>query len=249
MIKKILTTIAVLLPFISYSQLNTKISVGGALYTGNVDKSDFRVAGEAAYKDSTYELSTFLKLEYGEVEKTANREEYSGGIKFDYKPSAKVTPFAMITAYKNKYKGYDLRLSGYLGAKYTIPTKNKENSYSISSAVIYDNERYPEIEGIEKSNKNLIRLSIFPQIKQKLGKSIFLAHQTLFKYTILSEPEDKVKVEGNDWIIDSKTSLTNKLSEKIYLELIYEINYVGRTPNKAIKNTDQAFYVSLVIKL
>lgn len=239
----------------SNAQLKTKITLGGSYYSGNVEKTDFLSTGKTAWNDTVYEFSAFYKVAYGKASGDEINREFSGGIKFDYLPESTISPFMMIKAYNNIYKGYDLRLSGLAGAKFTFIQK-KDADYSISGAFVYDRENYtPSTEtGIDNPDMNLLRLSIRPKIKQKIGKSITFEHTTFFIYKVYNSPEEVVpdpKPDNykNDWIIESSTSLSNKLSDKLSLQMSYDINYIGKPPNEGIENTDKVFVVSIVVNL
>jgi len=237
------------------AQLKTKLTLGGSYYSGNVDKSDIISTGNTAWNDSLYEFSAFYKIAYGTTNGEEINREFSGGVKFDNKPQSTFSPFLMLKAYNNTYKGYDLRLSVLAGVKYAF-YRGANGSYSISGAFIYDRESYtPNTEtGIKNPDMNLLRLSIRPKFSQKIGKFMTLEHTTFFMYKVYSSPEEVVPVPkpenyNNDWMIESSTTLSNKLSKKMSLQLSYDINYTGKPPSSNIKNTDKVFVVSLVLDI
>jgi len=233
------------------AQWSTDLMFGGSLYTGNVSKTDIRSAGNTSWKDSIYEFAAFYKAEYGKADTVETNREFSGGISFDYMPESKISPFIVFEALNSIHQGYELRASAILGYKYTIIKKPKA-MYSISAALMYDREKFtPDDEGKTKDDMNLMRLSIRPKFNQKFGDNIELKHVTYFKYTIFSSPEDTItyKNHENDWNIISTTTLSNKLTKKLSIDISYEFTYNGKPPKADIENTDQVIVVSLALKL
>ena len=150
----------------SYSQgWKAKVGFGSSYYTGNVEKVDLRGEGNISHTDSTFEFSSFVKATYGEMETIKNNQEFQAGIQADYKPYAKLSPFLLFTAYNNEFKDIALRLSGITGLKYTF-YKTEKSNYSISTALQYDAEQYKS----DIEDKEILRLSIRPKLKQQIAK-------------------------------------------------------------------------------
>lgn len=237
----------------SYSQdtkkspWKTKIGAGVSYYSGNVDKLDLHGKGKVSREDSIIEFSSSVKFAYGEASSRKTNEQYSGGLKLDYLPHGKFSPFISIWAYNNIFKNLDLRLSGLAGLKYTLYEKNK-NDYSISAAFIYDSEYYQDkIEDDSSSDsifqKQKIRLSVRPKFSRKICENARLDHVTFFKFNVSN---------GQDYIIESSTSFETKITKKISLELCYEIDFENKpatSENSEIDKTDQALIISLVLNL
>ena len=80
------------------AQWKSKLTLGGSDYSGNVDKFDLRTEGNVTREDSILEFSSFFKATYGEVDSKKNTQEISGGIKFDYMPQHRLSPFLMFSA-------------------------------------------------------------------------------------------------------------------------------------------------------
>ncbi len=216
-------------------------SLGGFYYYGNVDKFDIRSQGSVLHKDSLFEFSSSYKTNYGRTEGIEKNREIKGTLKCDWKPYSMLSPFLAISAYNNIYKGYDLRLSGLLGAKYSFLTK-PNYAYSVSVAAIYSIENYTPPADTTKPdlpNKEKFRLSIRPKIKHKLGKNVYFQHITFYRPNIF---------EFSDYIIESKTTIKNKLTKILFLDLSFEYEYVNKPPSAEIKKSDYVFIVSLQVK-
>lgn len=232
------------------AQWNTKLSFGSSYYSGNVDKFDLRADGAVTRKDSLIESKLFGKIIYSESNGVQNNEEYSGGVKFDYKPKNKLTPFILLSLYKNQFKKIDMRLSALAGAKYVIyrglDSLNKVVSdYSISAAIEYDKDKYTKYtdsEGIEiqKDPKEKMRLSIRPKIKQRLSSNIYFEHITFY------QPNMK---DFDDYLLNSITSISTKITKKIDFGISYEYDYESKPVSETVKKTNQVILAKLTIKI
>jgi len=223
------------------SEWSGKFSVGGSYYKGNVTKTDIRSDGTVSHTDSTFEFSTSYKTIYGRNGSEENNREFSSTIKFDWKPYSKISPFLAFETYSNVYKGHDLRLSSLAGAKFTI-YQTDNSDYSFSTAALYSIEKYtvPEIPDENFiSTSEIFRLSIRPKIEQKLGDNVVLKHTTYYQPNVKN---------FSDYILETKTSITNKLTDVLFLDLSFEYDYVSSPPSEDIEKEDIAIIVSLIIK-
>ena len=116
-------------------------------------------------------------------------------------------------------------------------------NYSISAAGLYSFEKYapPKDPNEEtKADAEIMRLSIRPKIKHKLGENVVFSHYTFYKPNVM---------DFNDYIIESKTAITNKLIGILFLEISFEYEYVSIPPSSDIEKNDYAFIISLIVKL
>jgi len=211
----------------------TKLGFGTYFYTGNTEKFDLSSDFQLTRKDTLIESNLFLKGAYGEVEKVQNKQEFTGGLKFDYKPLSVFSPFVLFSFYNNKFKDIELRLSSLLGAKYSFYMTDASD-LSISAAIQYDTERFYEAT----PDKEKIRLSFRPRVLQSLGKNME------FSAVLFYQPNVQ---EFDDYMLVFNTSLEAKLLEKISLKLTYNYDYESMPILETIKKTDTSFITSLVL--
>ncbi len=219
-----------------------KFSVGGSYYSGNVNKTDIRSEGTVSHTDSTFEFATEYKTIYGRTNKVENNREFSYAVKFDWKPFSRFSPFLALENYSNVYKGYDLRLSSLAGLKWEF-LKIKSTRVSVSSAALYGIENYTKPEDPSKpvkENREILRISFRPKIVQKLGESVTLKHTTYYQPNIR---------RFSDFNIENKTTLSNKLTNLLALDITLEHDYVSSPPSEEIKKQDVAFVISLRVNL
>lgn len=166
------------------SDWNTEIGVGAYYYNGNTDKLDVRSELGISHLDSIFEYSSWFKYVYGENNQVANKEEYNAGIKFDYSPRGKISPFVLLSVYKDEFKSIKFRWNGLLGAKWLI-AKNSKSSLSLSCAAIAENNYYTEYvtfndrDSLKKATK--YRFSLRPKFKIRIADNLTFNHFTFYQ--------------------------------------------------------------------
>lgn len=215
--------------------------IGGSYFRGNVNKMDIRGDGSISHADSIFEYSFFYRVSYGEYNFIKNNQEFSAGTKFDWRPKDEITPFFAFTAYKNEFTGYLIRLSVLGGAKYTI-IDQPASDYSLSMAIQYDAERYTpptKIGEVQKPDKENMRLSVRPKIRQKLNETISIEHISFIRPNI----SDFTNIQA-----ESQTILSNKLTESVSLNIVHEFTYDSKPPSSTILNSNNSLLVSLRVR-
>ncbi len=218
-----------------------EFKLGGSYYKGNINKTDLRSIGKVSHKDSTFEFSTNYKTIYGMNNNVENNREFSSIAKFDWRPYSIISPFIAFSAYNNIYKGYDLKITGIAGSKFTFERPNY--IYSLSMAGVYSIEKYTipkDPNDVKKDDAEKIRLSFRPKVKYQLGPNTFFEHYTFY------QPNTK---DFSDYIVESKTSISNKLTNVLFLDISFEYEYVSTPPSTDIDEEDVAFIISLIVKL
>lgn len=230
-----------LLPITAAAQWKSSISLGSSFYKGNVDKFNLHTSGSVSHADSLFEYSSSAQATYSETDGQTDNQVLQGGLKFDYLPYGTWSPFTAVSAYNNKPKKIDLRLSALAGIKYTfINTVNKEGvkiaDYSISAAIQVDKEQYTtDADDTEK-----VRLSVRPKFEHNLNEHVRIKHVTYFVPKIN---------EFADYNMDSETSLKSSLTDKLSLELKYKLSHQSVLPDKSLENTDHAVIASLALSI
>ncbi|MCK5536664.1 MAG: DUF481 domain-containing protein, partial [Bacteroidales bacterium] len=232
--KSIVFFIVFFIPQILLAQWEGEAEIGFSYFSGNINIIDLRSEGRIVHEDSVFEYTSFYKAIYAEAENIQSNEELSGGVKFDYLPNSKFSPFIVLSAYRNDFKNIHLRLSGVIGGKLLVYKSEKAN-YSISMAYQFDAEDYLE----ETEDENKMRLSIRPKIKQQIGESIYFEHISFFKPNLR---------DFQDYTVLSSTSITNKITKKIHLKISYEYEYVNEPTKADLLQTDQVLMASVKIE-
>lgn len=217
--------------------------LGTSLHTGNVNNCNINNNASIIRNDSLLAFDFHYKLLYSSLIDKNDAEhqwketnfEINGGIKLDYLQYGKYSPFLACEMLTNKYKGYDLKMSGLVGLKYRIYVKPSICDYSISVAFVYDWTDFTDATVLPNNN---YRISIRPKIKQKLTENLTLLNLTYYQPSIL---------DFNDYIINSMTKLQTKITKMLYLDLVFTYEYRSRVPSDNYKKHD--FMSEVVMRL
>ena len=229
----------------SQSKWNYNFGLGAALNTGNVNNFNLSTDGLVNRNDSIVSFDLHYKVLYssvaqqdnlGEVNWKETNFEINSGVKMDLYQWSTFSPFLACEQLTNKYKGYDLQMSGLLGVKYKIYVKPSVCDYSISAALVYNWTNYTNETQLPINN---YRFSIRPKITQKLAESLTLYHCTLIQPSLLNI---------NDLLINSITKLQTQLSKRLFLDISFTYDYRSLVPDESYKKNDILTEVSIRFK-
>ena len=220
------------------------LGLGTSLNTGNVNNCNINNYASVVRNDSILAFDFHYKLLYSSLINRNNIEnqweetnfEINGGIKIDYLQYGKYSPFLACEMLTNKYKGYNLKMSGLAGFKYRIYVKPAFCDYSISAAFVYDWTDFTDPTVLLNNN---YRISIRPKIKQRLTENLTLLNLTFYQPSVL---------DFDDYIIHCMTKLQTKLTQKLFLDLSFTYEYRSRVPSDNYKHHDILSEVSLRLK-
>jgi len=226
------------------SKWSYDLGLGTSLNAGNVNTCNVNHYASIIRNDSLIALDFHYKLLYSSLIDKNDMEqkwketnfEINGGLKFDYLQYGKYSPFLACEMLTNKYKGYNLKMSGLVGFKYRIYVIPSVCDYSISAAFVYDWTDFTDATVLPNNN---YRISIRPKIKQRLTENLTLLNLTFYQPSVL---------DFHDYIIHSTTKLQTKLTKKMFLDLTFSYEYRSRIPSENYKHHDILSEVSLRLK-
>lgn len=229
---------------IGQKKWNYDLGLGASLNTGNVNNCNINNSAAINRNDSIIALDFNYKLLYSSIihKNNTGRDweetnfEINGGVKMDYLQYGKYSPFLACEMLTNKYKGYDLKLSGLVGFKYRIYVKPSICDYSISAALVYDWSDFTDNTVLPNNN---YRISIRPKIKQKLTDNLSLYHCTFYQPSIL---------DFDDYIINSQTKLQTQITKMLHLDLAFTYEYRSRVPLDSYRHHDVLSEVTIRVK-
>lgn len=218
--------------------------LGASLNTGNVNNCNLSNDGAVERNDSLIAFDAHYKLFYSSlIDRNAAEQQWketnfeiNGGVKMDLFQYDKYSPFLACEMLTNKYKGYDLRLSGLIGMKYRIYTVPGFCDYSISAAFVYDWTDFTDETHLLNNN---YRVSIRPKIKQRLAENLTLLHTTFYQPSVL---------DFHDYIIMSTTKLQTQITRKVFIDIAFSYEYRSRVPAENYKKHDFLSEVSVRFK-
>ena len=220
------------------------LGLGSSLNAGNVNNCNINNYASVVRNDSLLAFDFHYKLLYSSLINKNNignqweetNFEINGGLKLDYLQYGKYSPFLACEMLTNKYKGYNLKMSGLVGVKYRIYAKPAFCDYSISAAIVYDWTDFTDATVLPNNN---YRISIRPKIKQRLTENLTLVNLTFYQPSVL---------DFDDYIIHSTTKLQTKITRKLYLDLAFSYEYRRWVPSDNYKHHDILSEVSLRLK-
>lgn len=233
-----LVFIALTLNCAAQKRWNFELGAGMTQNSGNVDNFALKNYAELERNDSLISTNLNYKFVYQKEDEKETNKGFSAGLNFDLFQYGKFSPFVSTEVLTNEYKGYDFKISALTGFKYRIFTKKDTCDYSVSLAVVYDNVDYTPEEN--KLDREVFRLSVRPKIKQKIGDNFFIGHSTFY------QPSLK---DFSDYIVNSSTKLSSKITTKLFLEVSFNYEYRSKLPTEDYKNYDISTEVSLKLKL
>ena len=223
---------------------NLNLGLGASLNAGNVNNCNVSHDAAVTRNDSVIAFdfhyrflysSLILKSDAGRKWEETNKE-INGGLKMDLYQYGKYSPFLACEMLANKYKGYDLKLSGLFGFKFRIYTVPSVCDYSISAAFVYDWNDFTDETALPNNN---YRISIRPKIKQKIADNLTLLHYTFFQPSVL---------DFGDYIVNSMTKLQTQITKKLFLDFSFRYDYHSRVPSETYRHHDILTEVSLRLK-
>ena len=220
------------------------LGLGSSLNAGNVNNCNINNYASVIRNDSILAFDFHYKLLYSSLINKNNignqweetNFEINGGLKMDYLQYGKYSPFLACEMLTNKYKGYDLKMSGLVGFKYRIYVKPAVCDYSISAAFVYDWTDFTDPTVLLSNN---YRISIRPKIKQRLTENLTLLNLTFYQPSVL---------DFDDYIIHNTTKIQTKITKKLYLDLGFTYEYRSRVPSDNYKYHDILSEISWRLK-
>ncbi len=224
---------------------NYSVGLGASLNTGNVNNCNISNDGSIIRNDSIVAFDFNYKFLYSSlIHKSSIGQDWertnfeiNSGVKLDLYQYGKYSPFLACEMLTNKFKGYDLKMSGLIGFKFRVFVIPSICDYSISAAFVYDWSKFTDPTVLPNNN---YRISIRPKVKQKIADNLTLLHCTFYQPSVL---------DWNDYIINSLTKLQTKITRKLFLDLSFTYEYRSRVPSENYRHHDILTEVSLRLKI
>ncbi len=215
------------------------LGLGVTQNSGNVSNFSLKHNQELSRNDTVISMNLNYKMVYQKEDGKETNKGINAGYKLDLFQYRRWSPFVAVESESNQYKGYDFRISGLGGLKFRFNKNRNDNyDYSLSVAAVYDHVDYTD-EATEL-NKQFCRLSLRPKFKQKIGESIVIKHTTFYQPAVN---------DFSDYIINSKTTLSNKISSKLSIDIGFNYEYRSVLPGDGYKHYDCSSDISLKLKL
>lgn len=191
---------------------NADVEGRASLFFGNT--SQWLVGGRSAlsHKDSTIEIRAEMQADYAESAtdsgaSVVSARSWLGSLATDFRPYARVSPFAMGSVQASLQQRLARRYSGGLGGKVTIADGN-ENELSTSAALLWERTVPLDGEGSASVPDDRLRWSVRLRVKRRLNDRLHFTHVTFYQPSVR---------ETSHFTMNSTTSLILDLTKKLAL--------------------------------
>ncbi len=237
--KYLISFLFLLLPFISFaaSKNSLSITVGAVQTTGNTETTTFSLETSYTYKGEKWREYLNLSAIYGESkgDKTAERIEGST------RTERRIFPYFLfwdINFYRNPFQGYNYSVKTGPGIGryiFKIDDLYLSASYYIYRVVNKLTNKYT-YQPLEKRYERYFLYNIEERFKLKITDNTFLRQKLIYRVTSRS---------WQDYFLDGKVSVENKITKNLYLQISYKFTYQNRPVEKGIKRLDTIFLTSI----
>lgn len=232
----IMMMLATVLTVSAQKKWNYNLGFGGELKSGNVNTTLFNTKAGIERNDSTLAFDASASYVYGLKEGELFENNFNGSIKFDVWQYDRWSPFVAATINCNPFKKYDYRINMLLGAKYRIFT-NSVCDYSVSAAYVFEHTQY--FTSVTGMKDQVSRISFRFKMRHKINDVLTLKHTTFYQPAVTDFT--------GDWVVNSVTSLSAKISKNMDLALNFTYEHNELVP-EGVRKDDYLTSASLNIK-
>jgi hypothetical protein len=211
---------------------DVKAEASASLYFGNTRQSTFGTRLSAAQTDSSRELRSVTEFTYGEAETPERRmfvskRSWRSALTADYRPFARVSPFALASAESSFEKRIDSRYAAGLGAKYLF-VRSEQTASDLSLAVLAERSRLSGATGAT-TEETLARYSARYRLDRKFSDKVSLAHETYYR------PEVR---ELDRFTFTSRTAVAYKVATRLALQASFLDNYDSEARERGARSNN-----------
>ncbi len=216
---------------------DVKAEASAAAFFGNTRQSTLGTRLSAGRADSTMDVRTNGEFTYSEAEGGAvdDRERpmfvakrsWRTALTADYRPFARVSPFALASIESSFEKRIDRRYSGGGGAK-VVFVRNERTTSDFSLAVLAERSLLPDTAG-PRIEETLARYSARFRLERKMGERAVAAHETFYR------PEVS---ELERFTLTSRTSLAYKMTTTLALQASFLDNYDSEARDRGARSNN-----------
>ena len=182
------------------------LSFGGELKSGNVNTFVLNSKGSVDRNDSLLSFSARYAIVYGQKNKVEYDKGLTVSLQADLWQYSRWSPFVLFTYLNNKFKGFEYKFNGLIGAKYRIYTVPGVYDYCLSAAYVQEwVEYFAADRGNERLRPKLSRLSLRFKIKQNITSAVKIVHQTFYQPSLMEL--EGLKSFKEDYIVLSITTI------------------------------------------
>ena len=210
--------------------------------SGNSSFGILRTGGSLSrIETEVYEFEISALVGYGKSEDRVIADDIRSTIKLDWKPTSDFSPFAFVSASRDRIRKLDLKANGGVGAKWTFYRGARDgNKASFSLAGILDYEDFKLPAGsTEAETERTPRWSARFKFDHAFTSGASFGHVTFWQ----------PKIDGfGDYIIEMSNSISTRLTSSLSLAIQHELLH-DEVPPPGAEPRDQKFSVVLRVSL
>ncbi|MBA1438355.1 MAG: DUF481 domain-containing protein [Epsilonproteobacteria bacterium] len=216
--------------------LKTHTELGYVATNGNTDTETFTLDLNAKKEWARHIATLDLEGQYATDKGVQTKNKYLIEVQYDYKFSERLS-FNYLAGYKaDKFSGFTYQLYTGPGIKYKA-IKTDKHELSLDGNILYAKDRYDAVAPQQAYTNDYTSYRSKGVYTWQILQSLKFLQKLSFRGSF---------EESNNYFIDSKTALTNKISDTFSAGISYKINYANQ-PAEGKKKTDTTFAFNLII--
>lgn len=227
---------------------DVEAEAGASIFFGNTSQTTINTRLSTSRADSTYDLSTQSSFAYGEAENEAGeafvvKRAWDLEVSLDWHPFARLSPFVFGQGESSFERRIDFRYNAGGGGKYTF-IRTEESRLDLSLALLAEqtfvSDDLPSATDVDESV--LARWSLrFRGDRELSDGRVVLSTENFYR---------PVFGEYDDYVLESRSSVSYALSEIISLKVSFLDTYDSRAVDRgADTNNDGQVLLSLLARL
>jgi hypothetical protein len=204
--------------------------------SGNSSFSILRAGGATKHtRTNLFELELSMVVRYGKSNEDVSANDAEVSLKFDWRPEARISPFAFVDASRDEIRRLDFRADGGFGAKWTF-TQGERSSASLSGAGIFDHQNVaPSEDAGAATSETKLRWSFRLKGERRFASGATFEHVTFYQ---------PVWDEFGDYVLEITNTLSTSLRESLSLA-VEHVYLRDAVPPPGAARDDQKYSVLL----
>ena len=211
---------------------DAKAEANASLFFGNTRQTTLGTRYSVGRADSTFEIETDGQFTYGEAE-TAERRQYvtkrswRAALTTDYRPFARVSPFALASVESSFEKRIDRRYSAGAGAKLVF-IRTERSLLDFSLALLAERSLLPDTAG-PRIEQTQARYSARFRATRSIGERVTATHETFYR------PEARAL---DHFTFTSRTAIAVRMAAGLAFQASFLDNYDSEARRRGARSNN-----------
>lgn len=216
--------------------LVTHTELGYVSTTGNTDTEAFSLDAKLKKEWEKHIATLDLEGQYATDQGKETKNKYLIEAQYDYKFTERFS-FNYLLGYKaDKFSGFTYQFYTGPGAKYKAIAM-KKHELTIDGNILYAQDKYKQTSALAAYTNDYTSYRTKGVYRWQILENLKFLQELSFRGSF---------EESNNYFVNSKTALTNKISDMFSAGLSYKVDYAN-LPATGKKKTDTTFAFNLII--